>query len=167
MGGNSSTRRVVVEDTGGEEHITISEAVARRLKGQSDQNNSSQVTESPPVVSPPPQPKIFEPEPKTQLLKDKTLEDYYVVKLQELQEKNAALQKITNEQFANAVKEVEHKFLNITASPVCQDLQAKVLDCYQSHPGEILNCSALVSAFTTCVDRARMSISATRVQMVK
>ncbi|CAG5115273.1 unnamed protein product [Candidula unifasciata] len=120
--------------------------------------------ESPPPS--PPQTRTFEPEPKPILHKNKEVDEFYFNKLQDLQERNAALQRITNEQFANAVREVEQKFLKVTASPVCQDLQAKVLECYQSNPGQVLNCSALVNAFSTCVDRARMAAAASRVQLV-
>ncbi|BFZ10852.1 hypothetical protein BsWGS_13892 [Bradybaena similaris] len=164
MGGSASTRRVVVEDTGGEEYVTISEAVARRLKGQADREVTVKDRETVPA-SPPPI-RAFDPESKPIYHKNKELDEFYARKLQDLQERNAALQKITNEQFASAVKEVEQKFLNVTASPVCQDLQARVFECYQSNPREVLNCSALVTAFTTCVDRARMSATASRVQLV-
>lgn len=40
--------------------------------------------------------------------------------------------------------------------PVCQEFQAQVLKCYQENPTDILNCSALVNAFTACVNRARV-----------
>ncbi|CAL1538994.1 unnamed protein product, partial [Lymnaea stagnalis] len=83
-------------------------------------------------------------------------DDFYTQKLKDLQDRNAALQKQTNEEFAKAVKEVEAKFLKDSTCAVCQDLQLKVLECYQTNPNEILNCSGIVDAFTTCVERARM-----------
>ncbi|GFR72722.1 MICOS complex subunit [Elysia marginata] len=70
---------------------------------------------------------------------------------------NTQLQHQTNEQFALAVQEVEKKFMNVTASPVCQDLQTKVLECYQANGTEPLNCSGIVNAFASCVDRARVN----------
>ena len=46
-------------------------------------------------------------------------------------------------------------FRKHTCSPVCQDLQAKVYECYLGNPKQTLNCSAEVRAFSTCVERAR------------
>jgi len=84
-------------------------------------------------------------------------DDFYIKKLKELQERNAVLQKQKTDQFAKAVMEVENKFGNYKATPVCADLQTKVLECYQANPNEPLNCSPLVEAFSSCVDRARVA----------
>ncbi|XP_005103247.1 MICOS complex subunit Mic19 isoform X2 [Aplysia californica] len=161
MGGSgSTTRRVVVEDAG-DDVVKISEAVVRRLKGIPDRDNAGSDV-PPPIPSPTSRPdqRLYSQEINQEV------EDFYVQKLKELQERNAALQKQTNDQFAKAVKEVEEKFVNYTASPVCQDLQTKVLQCYQDNANEVLNCSAIVNAFSTCVDRARMAASSSRMQTV-
>lgn len=92
------------------------------------------------------------------------LEDFYVQKLKDLQEKNSALLEKTSNQFADSVKEVEQKFFTSSASPVCQDLQHKVLQCYQENGNAVLNCSSIVNAFSQCVERARVAASASRVQ---
>jgi len=122
-----------------------------------------------PEPEPKPEPKV-EPEPEPPLRPypqqiDPQLEDLYVAKLKELQEKQAELMKNTNDHFKNAVQEVEGKFIDYTASPVCQDLQSKVLQCYQENSGEPLQCSGIVAAFTNCVDRARMVAHSSRMQI--
>ncbi|ESO90493.1 hypothetical protein LOTGIDRAFT_69719, partial [Lottia gigantea] len=83
------------------------------------------------------------------------VEAFYQEKLKQLEAKNAQLQKITTEQFAKAVQEVEQKFLKQTGSPVCDDIQGKVYNCYSSKPQQTLNCWKEVGAFTSCVERAR------------
>ncbi|XP_059176771.1 MICOS complex subunit Mic19-like isoform X2 [Physella acuta] len=170
MGGNTSTRRVIVEDAGGEDIVTVSEAVVRRLKGQPDIQDSTPNTVNKSVSdskqqSVPSVPKE-EVSDRLSVVFKKDADDFYTQKLKDLQNRNAALQKQTNEEFAKAVKEVEAKFLNVTACPVCEDLQMKVLECYQNNPREILNCSSVVNAFTSCVERARMAASLSRVPTV-
>jgi len=168
MGGQGSTqRKLVIEDVEGGT-VKITEAVARRLQGLPDVEEGKQASAAPPQNQKQPQqsqdpssqgengtsyPNNINPE----------VEDFYVQKLKELQEiRNAELQKQTKNQFAKAVKEVEDKFIDYTASPVCQDLQCKVLECYQANGKQTLNCSAIVNSFTACVDRARMAASTTR-----
>jgi len=159
MGGTGSTRRLVVEDANHGDTITISEAVVRRLKNLPDEDVSE--CKETPVPDPPqkePEPILSESRPFPEQIHAE-VEDFYIQKLKELQERNAVLQKQTNDQFAKAVQEVENKFINITANPVCQDLQAKVIECYQANPNSTLNCSPLVEAFTYCVDRARIAVT--------
>ncbi|KAK3780755.1 hypothetical protein RRG08_001861 [Elysia crispata] len=204
MGSGESKRRVVVEDADGEEIVTVTEAVVRRMKGLPDLDNKT--ADDHPLVTmhrdrgladlgldldqlvdynrfntkagpraPPPTPEAPAPsftntrqadlDRATAVLK-KEAEDFYLQKIKDLQHRNSQLQQQTNEQFALAVQEVEKKFMNVTASPVCQDLQAKVLECYQANGSEPLNCSALVNAFASCVDRARVAASTSQVQAV-
>lgn len=81
--------------------------------------------------------------------------DSYNQKLKELEEKNAQLLNARVDEFAQAVQEVEKKFMNSTGSPVCQDLQDKVFRCYTDNHKKTLLCSADVRAFFECVERAR------------
>lgn len=163
MGGTGSTRRLTIE-TDGQATVTISEAVARRLSGLPDKDQA----EDP--VLPKPAPEVQEqkafPTDTRGYIRDVNpeVEDFYVQKLKELQDRNEVLQKQTNDHFAKAVQEVEDKFDSYTASPVCCDLQAKVMECYQANRSEPLNCSSLVAEFTQCVDRARMAVSVSRVR---
>jgi len=120
-----------------------------------------------PIAPVAPAPNVEEPSQDYGLYRRKLnaeLEDLYVQKLKDLQEKHAELNKQTSQQFADAVQEVEAKFINYTAVPVCQDLQTKLLQCYQDNPNEILKCSNVVNAFSTCVERARITASTSRAQ---
>ncbi|WAR26207.1 LOW QUALITY PROTEIN: MIC19-like protein [Mya arenaria] len=51
--------------------------------------------------------------------------------------------KIKAEEFARAVEEVEAKFIKQTGSPVCQDLQQEVYNCYQEHYKESLRAETI------------------------
>ncbi|RUS82673.1 hypothetical protein EGW08_009576 [Elysia chlorotica] len=173
MGGGESKRRVVVEDADGEEIVTVTEAVVRRMKGLPDIERKTDEKAAPSAPPPTTQPPPFnytntrqaDLDQATAVLK-KEAEDFYLQKIKDLQYRNSQLQQQTNEQFAQAVQEVEKKFVNVTASPCCQDLQTKVLECYQANGSEPLNCSAIVNAFASCVDRARVAASTSRVQAV-
>ncbi|WAR26252.1 MIC19-like protein [Mya arenaria] len=70
-------------------------------------------------------------------------------------QKHSENHKIKAEEFARAVEEVEAKFIKQTGSPVCQDLQQEVYNCYQEHYKESLRCSTQVKAFTQAVERER------------
>jgi hypothetical protein len=40
-------------------------------------------------------------------------------------------------------------------SPICQDLQEAVFQCYQAHPKQTLLCTEQVKAFSQCVQQQR------------
>ena len=153
MGASNSTKRVVIENSSGTGPVEISESVVRRLKGE-----------------PEPVPKKESLEPRTEKYqahekripqessnKAKNIEEYYQKKFAELEKKNAAILKSTTAQFADAVQEVEKKFLNTTGPQVCPELQTKVFHCYQANPDHTLECSAIVKAFAACVEKARQN----------
>jgi len=163
MGGKTSKPRTISIESDSDGVITdviISEAVARRLQGIPDKPD-----EPSPQKIEPKKDLVSVPQDTSEYIRDvdPEIEDFYVQKLKELQERNETLQKHTNEQFAKAVKEVEDKFVSFTASPVCTDLQSKVMECYQVNGSDDpLKCSSLVTQFTQCVDRARVAVSASR-----
>ncbi|BFZ08620.1 hypothetical protein BsWGS_11659 [Bradybaena similaris] len=97
----------------------------------------------------------------------KDVEEMYIKKLKDLQQRNKDLQNDTNKHFASAVKQVEDNFRGIMPQPVCQEFQAQVLKCYQENPTDILNCSSLVNAFTACVNRARVDQTLFHIQEAK
>ncbi|XP_048239146.1 MICOS complex subunit MIC19-like [Haliotis rufescens] len=161
MGGTGSTRRLVVEEIDGDGVVKISESVVRRLKGESEpEGASSSQSKSAPrperVFLPPPPPQYGQARIDSKKAVQE-VEAFYQQKLRQLEERNATLQKITNEQFAKAVQEVEQKFLKQTGSPVCQDLQSRVYNCYVDNPKYTLRCSADVRAFSLCVETARQN----------
>ncbi|XP_048743457.1 MICOS complex subunit MIC19-like isoform X2 [Ostrea edulis] len=130
MGGSSSTRRVEFHDP----MISITNDVADRIEKALD---------SPDKPS------------KRKLESEDDLTDLYHNKIKELEEKNAKLLNARVDEFAQAVQEVEKKFMNSTGSPVCQDLQDKVFRCYTENHKKTLLCSPDVRAFFECVERAR------------
>ncbi|KAL5014799.1 hypothetical protein ScPMuIL_009069 [Solemya velum] len=147
MGGSGSTRRIVVENNEGSEGVVkISESVVNRLKGEPDKQA--------PATFQPPSPKEYKFGKTTEA---KEIEAYYQQKLKHLEERNMQLQKTTTEQFAKAVEEVEKKFLKETGSPVCQDLQQSVYECYLYNPKETLKCSSQVRDFSRCVERSKQN----------
>ncbi|KAK6175335.1 hypothetical protein SNE40_013822 [Patella caerulea] len=169
MGASGSTRKIVVEDQDGGGVVKISESVVRRIKGQSDREESSTDSKQQTHESRPSKPTIIErpvyypaPTIKDNSRATQEIEAFYQEKLKQLEERNAQLQKITTEQFAKAVKEVEQKFIKQTGTPVCESIQDKVYNCYHSNPKESLNCWQEVGAFTTCVERARQNALARR-----
>lgn len=52
--------------------------------------------------------------------------------------------------------EVEGTFVNSIVTPVCQDSQNAVLQCYKDHPHQTLECASVVQQFTRCVDLTRL-----------
>ena len=40
--------------------------------------------------------------------------------------------------------------------PPCQDLKAKIIDCYKRNPAEALKCSSEVQNFLNCINSSRI-----------
>ncbi|KAL8621155.1 hypothetical protein ACOMHN_004826 [Nucella lapillus] len=150
MGGSGSTRRVVVEEVDGSGVVKISDSVVKRIRGEEGGAGDAPPTPSPNMHRPPSM-----SDKSRAMVQD--IESFYTHRLRELEDRNSELQKITNEQFVKAVQEVEQKFLKHTSTPVCQNMQSKVYECYLDNPKQTLNCSAQVRAFSTCVERARQN----------
>lgn len=145
MGGTSSSPRSVTLQQDDESGVVkVSESVARRLVGKPDPVESS----------------------KKQSSVDFTRNDEEVEKIQSqyekrieaLEKQNKDLYQSTTEQFAAAVQEVEKKFLKTTASPICDDLQNQVMQCYQENQKETIHCSGFVKAYSNCVQQQRETI---------
>ncbi|CAC5414027.1 CHCHD3 [Mytilus coruscus] len=133
----------------------VSQSVVRRLKGETESEPKTDHTESR-------REQFSDTTTETRIPREpsqevKKLESYYQSKLAELEKRNASLLKQTTAQFAEAVQEVEKKFLKTTGPQVCSDLQTKVYQCYQSNPDQTLECSSVVKAFVDCVERARQN----------
>lgn len=149
MGGSGSTRRVTVQEDDGPGMVKISENVVKRLVGQDEASVSKQAE--------------YQPGDRMGLSRREEddlhkIEQYYQEKIHVLEDRNNQLFEEQKHQFAEAVQEVEKKFLKTTASPICQDLQTAVLECYQNNPNQTLLCSAHVKAFNECVQQQRERI---------
>lgn len=63
--------------------------------------------------------------------------------------------------FAFQIADVKKRFDSTAVAhqlPPCQDLKAKVVECYKKNQHETLNCSADVRAFTDCVNLHRIQL---------
>ncbi|XP_042324730.1 MICOS complex subunit MIC19 isoform X4 [Sceloporus undulatus] len=72
---------------------------------------------------------------------------------------SAQFYKVTTEQYQKAVDEVDAKFKRFKSTPVCADLQSKILQCYQENSQKTLSCSALASEYLKCVNHAKQSMA--------
>lgn len=64
--------------------------------------------------------------------------------------------RLSEEEVTAAMKDVEKLFMKASCSPVCQNQQEAVFNCYQDHPHQSLRCTRQVENFTQCVDLARL-----------
>ncbi|KAG7154072.1 MICOS complex subunit mic25-like [Homarus americanus] len=63
---------------------------------------------------------------------------------------------LSEEEATAALKDVEKLFLKASCSPICQNHQEAVMNCYQDHPRQSLRCAKEVENFTQCVDLSRL-----------
>ncbi|XP_062990715.1 MICOS complex subunit MIC19 isoform X2 [Elgaria multicarinata webbii] len=75
------------------------------------------------------------------------------------QQLSAQFYKVTTEQYQKAVDEVDARFKRYKSTPVCADLQSKILQCYQQNSQQTLSCSALASEYFKCVNHAKQSMA--------
>lgn len=83
---------------------------------------------------------------------------FYKDQLARLEERSAQFYKVTTEEYQKAATDVEAKFKRYEAHPVCVDLQAKILQCYQQNSQQSLRCSALASQYLQCVSNAKQTL---------
>ncbi|XP_073508583.1 MICOS complex subunit MIC19 isoform X2 [Phyllobates terribilis] len=83
---------------------------------------------------------------------------YYKEQLARLEERSAQFYKVTTEQYQSAANTVESRFKRYESHPICADLQAKILQCYQQNPQQTLSCSVLASQYLQCVNSAKQSV---------
>lgn len=84
---------------------------------------------------------------------------YYKEQLARLEERSSQFYKVTTEQYQKAIDEVNARFKRYESSPVCADLQSKILQCYQENAQQTLSCSALASQYFKCVNHAKQSMA--------
>lgn len=88
----------------------------------------------------------------------KKQDEYYKEQLARLEERSAQFYKVTTEQYQSAANTVEARFKRYQSHPICADLQAQILQCYQQNPQQTLSCSALASQYLQCVNSAKQSL---------
>ncbi|KAM8784148.1 MICOS complex subunit MIC25 isoform 2-T2 [Rhynchonycteris naso] len=67
---------------------------------------------------------------------------------------NAEMYKLSSQQFHEAASKMESTIKLRRVEPVCSELQAQILRCYQDHLHDVLLCSDLVKAYQHCVSAA-------------
>ncbi|XP_040199243.1 MICOS complex subunit MIC19 isoform X2 [Rana temporaria] len=88
----------------------------------------------------------------------KRQDEYYKEQLARLEERSAQFYKVTTDQYQEAANTVEARFKRYESHPVCADLQAQILQCYQQNPQQTLSCSVLASQYMQCVNNAKQSM---------
>ncbi|XP_034022931.1 MICOS complex subunit mic25a-like [Thalassophryne amazonica] len=110
--------------------------------------------------------KLCDMQKKTNLLarelerKEKELTDicaFYKKQLEILEKKNLDSYKQSVEQYNQTPAKAEAHIRSRETTPVCTELQAKVLQCYRENPQQTLLCSSLAKQYMTCVQQAKKS----------
>lgn len=182
MGASSSTpRTVTVENDSPAGVIDISDDVVQRLKtglppkeGARQQQHSAprpagdgSGPSSYPNPMPPPPAGYGEPSlTSMQVRREKEQElrandVYWTKRLQTLEANLHKTNQIMEKEYNDAIVDVKKRFESTAVAhqlPPCQDLKAKVVECYKKNQHETLNCSADVRAFTDCVNLHRIQI---------
>ncbi|XP_053684928.1 MICOS complex subunit MIC19 [Sabethes cyaneus] len=156
MGASSSTPRTVTIDNDSPVGvIDISDDVVQRLKTGIPPKEGARKHSSAPSSYPnpiPPPAGYHEP-----ALSSKENNDHLAKRLEILEARSSVIEK----EYNNAMIDVKKHFKNTATSyqlPPCQDLKAKVIECYKKNQNETLNCSADVKLFTDCVNLHRIQL---------
>ncbi|EDS33039.1 conserved hypothetical protein [Culex quinquefasciatus] len=180
MGASSSNPRTVTIDNDSPVGvIDISDDVVNRLKsGMPPKEGARQQQSSAPSVGAgpssypnplPPPPTGFYGEPSLtsmQIRREKEQElrandVYWTKRLQTLEANLQKTNQILEKEYNDAIADVKKRFDSTAVAhqlPPCQDLKAKVVECYKKNQHETLNCSADVRAFTDCVNLHRIQL---------
>ncbi|KAK7070580.1 hypothetical protein SK128_007741 [Halocaridina rubra] len=86
----------------------------------------------------------------------KKLNQAWREKMDSREQEFAKISGLSEEQVSSALKEVESLFMKASCTPVCQNQQEAVMNCYQDHPRQSLRCAREVEHFTQCVDLSRL-----------
>ncbi|KAI0240139.1 hypothetical protein LSAT2_009156 [Lamellibrachia satsuma] len=144
-GGNSTPKTVTMETDNVTGVVKVSESVARRLIGKPD------------MLDKPPHrmdaTKSLMTDDKMEEIRH--LEKYYKDRVENFKRQNDKLYSATKEEFARVVDDLEQKFRSYTCTPICHELEQKVMQCYQDNSKQTLNCSPVVKEFSDCVRKHR------------
>lgn len=91
----------------------------------------------------------------------KKVEDYWRERLKTVESKYVNLNKLTSEEFAKSVAEVEQLYKKETCGPICQGAESSVIKCYKENPKQSLVCSPIVKEFSQCVASASLNALST------
>ncbi|XP_060095678.1 MICOS complex subunit MIC25 isoform X2 [Heteronotia binoei] len=83
---------------------------------------------------------------------------FYKEQLARIEQKNADIYKMTLEQYNEAITNAEDQIRRRNTQPVCANLQAEILKCYNENKHQVLNCSELVKEYRRCVSLAQKEL---------
>ncbi|XP_050098908.1 uncharacterized protein LOC126579554 [Anopheles aquasalis] len=181
---SSNARSVVIPNTTG--LIDISDDVVKRMKNSSSSSQSQQPDAPPqsaadgadarpgpgPSSYPNPSPSaasVFHGElPLTSLQvrqeKERELREndiYWTKRMKALEANLKQTNQVLEKEYNAAVADVKKRFETSAVRqqlPPCQDLKAKVIECYRANPSETLRCANEVQQFTDCVNLHRIQL---------
>lgn len=78
-------------------------------------------------------------------------------KINDMERRHAEQQGLTTEAFHKTLAEVQGLFLKASTTPICQEGQGRVMNCYAENPKQSLKCSQEVQQFSECVDLTRLN----------
>ncbi|XP_049532192.1 uncharacterized protein LOC125949247 isoform X2 [Anopheles darlingi] len=182
---SSNARSVVIPNTTG--LIDISDDVVKRMKNSSSSSSQSEKPDASPQSAaegtdaraglgpssyPNPAPSaasVFHGElPLTSLQvrqeKERELREndiYWTKRMKALEANLKQTNQVLEKEYNAAVTDVKKRFETSTVRqqlPPCQDLKAKVIECYRANPSETLRCANEVQQFTDCVNLHRIQL---------
>ncbi|XP_058127369.1 uncharacterized protein LOC131290865 isoform X1 [Anopheles ziemanni] len=86
---------------------------------------------------------------------------YWTQRLKTVEANLAATNQVMEKEYNEAIADVKKRFATSGVQqqlPPCQDLKAKVIECYRKNPNETLRCAAEVQQFTDCVNLHRIQL---------
>lgn len=75
-----------------------------------------------------------------------------------IQEKLSSHEKELTDEFNRSAEDVVKQITPLQQSPLCSEVQAKVLECYKANKQQPLKCSQEVKEFVACVQAARLKL---------
>ncbi|XP_066472287.1 MICOS complex subunit MIC25 [Tiliqua scincoides] len=88
----------------------------------------------------------------------KRKDTFYKEQLAQIEKKNNEIYKMTLEQYNEAITSAEDQIRKRNTKPICGNLQADILKCYNENKGQVLNCSELVKDYQRCVRLAQQEL---------
>ncbi|CAM1327240.1 Uncharacterised protein g9444 [Pycnogonum litorale] len=154
MGSSESSHRVTVVNEGVPDVIKISNSVAKRLRGEEEKasktdNNHPENVKAQQKTGVTNSSKVF----KSQNASD--IEKQLRSRISKLEQLNDQLYKSKISKFKTSLDNLEKEYINETCSPVCEEKQQNVLNCYRQNNKQSLNCSKEVHDFEQCVELIR------------
>lgn len=169
MGGQQSSRRLIIENDDSNNVIKVSEKVVERLKGSIEGNDKRSSNPAPPPRSMSAntvhiQPRAISDEVgsitsldiKKQYEEElKNNNEYWEERIKNLQESHERINQTWDREYKKAIEDVDKSFPQFKGKDKklpCQDQKTTVLNCYKKNNDKPLNCANEVQAFVNCMN---------------